>query len=141
MEQLVTFIQYVSDGHVHTKFLSIQNLLEHHKSANADAIVHMITQEIEKDNLQLTSLAGLASDGASVFTGSKNGVGVKLKKRQEEHIKEDSTGVMQHLFIYLFLLLLSSHYIHYITLHYITLHPHRVLHYYIHTNTRLATNT
>lgn len=94
-EQLVTFIQFVSDGHVHTNFLSIQNLLEHHKSANADAIVDMITQEIEKDNLKLTSLAGLASDGASVFTGSDNGVGVKLKKKQEEHMKEGSAGVMQ----------------------------------------------
>lgn len=96
-EQLVTFIQFVADGHVHTKFLSIQNLLEHHKSANADAIVDMITQEIEKDNLKLTSLAGLASDGASVFTGSNNGVGVKLKKKQEEHMKEGSAGVMQQL--------------------------------------------
>ena len=52
---------------------------------------------IEKDNLKLTSLAGLASDGASMFTGSKNGVGVKLKKKQEEHIKEGSAGVMQQL--------------------------------------------
>ena len=78
-EQLVTFIQFVSDNHVHAKFLSTQNLLEHHKSANADAIVDMITQGIEKDNLKLTSLAGLASDGASVFTGNNNGVGVKLK--------------------------------------------------------------
>ena len=96
-EQLVIFIQFVSDGHVHTRFLFIQNLLEHHKSANADAIVDMITQEIEKNNLKLTSLAGLASDGASVFTGSKNGVGVKLKKKQEEHMKEGSAGVMQQL--------------------------------------------
>lgn len=80
MEQLVTFIQYVSDARVHTKLLSIQNLLEHHKSSNADTIVDLITQEIEGDELQLTSLAGLASDGDSVFTGSKNGVGVKLKK-------------------------------------------------------------
>ena len=62
----------MSDGQVHTKFLSIQNLLEHCKSANADAIVDMMTQEIEKDNLQLTSLAGLASDGASMFTGRKH---------------------------------------------------------------------
>ena len=59
------------DGHAHTKFLSIQNLLEHHKSLNTDAIVDMITQEIEEDNLQLTS------DGASVLTGSNNGVGMK----------------------------------------------------------------
>ena len=35
----------MSDGHVHTKFLS-QNLLEHHKSANADALGDMITQAI-----------------------------------------------------------------------------------------------
>ena len=89
---VVTFIQYVPDGHAHTKFLSIQNLLEHHKSLNTDTIVDMITQEIEKDNLQLTSLAGLASDGASVLTGSNNGVG-KLKKNQEEHMKEGSAGV------------------------------------------------
>ena len=54
-------------------------------------------QEIEKDNLQLTSLAGLTSDGASVFTGSKNGVGIKLNKKQEEHVKGGSTGVMQQL--------------------------------------------
>ena len=72
-------------------------LLEHHKNANTDAIVDLITQEIEKDELQLTSPAGLASDGASVFSGSKNGVGVKLKKKQEEHIKEGGTSVMQQL--------------------------------------------
>lgn len=97
IEQLVTFVQYVADAQVHTKFLSIQNLLENHESANADAIVDVVTQEIEKNNLQWESLAGLASDGASVFTGNKNGVGVKLKQRQEEHMKEGSTGVMQQL--------------------------------------------
>ncbi|KAL9977704.1 hypothetical protein ACROYT_G015137 [Oculina patagonica] len=57
----------------------------------------MVTQEIEKNNLQWESLAGLASDGASVFTGNKNGVSVKLKQRQEEHMKEGSTGIMQQL--------------------------------------------
>ena len=48
IEQLVTFVQYVADAQVHTKFLSIQNLLENHESANADAIVDVVTQEIEK---------------------------------------------------------------------------------------------
>ena len=43
------------------------------------------------------SLAGLASDGASVFTGSKNGVGVKLRKKQEERIDEGRTSIMQQL--------------------------------------------
>jgi hypothetical protein len=86
-EQLVTFVQYVSsDVQVDTKFLSVRNLLEHHNSADADAIVDMLAQEIEEDKLQWASLAGLASDGASVFTGKRGGVGVKLKKKQEEHM-------------------------------------------------------
>lgn len=51
-EQLVTFVQYVSDAQVQTKFLSVQNLLEHHSSANSDAIVDMLTQEIDNDKLQ-----------------------------------------------------------------------------------------
>ena len=45
----------------------------------------------------MRSLAGLASEGASVFTDSKNGVGVKLRKKQEEHIEEGSTPIMQQL--------------------------------------------
>lgn len=86
-EQLVTFVQYVSsDVQVETKFLSVRNLPDHHESADADAIVDMLAQEIEEDKLQRTSLAGLASDGASVFTGNRGGVGVKLKKKQEEHM-------------------------------------------------------
>ena len=96
-EQLVTFVQYISDAQVHTKFLSVQNLLEHHSNANADAIVDMITQELDEDNLEWASLAGLASDGASVFTGSKNGVGVKLKKKKEEHMNDRRTPIMQQL--------------------------------------------
>ena len=63
-EQFLTFVQYASDAQVQTKFLSVQNLLEHHSSANSDAMV---------DKLQWGSFTGLASDGASVFTGSKNG--------------------------------------------------------------------
>ena len=96
-EQLVTFVQYVPDAQVQTKFLSVQNLLEHHSSANSDAIVDMLIQEIDNNELQWGSLAGLASDGASVFTGSKNGVGVKLRKKQQERIDEGKTSIMQQL--------------------------------------------
>ena len=86
-EHLVTFVQYVgSDVQVETKFLSLRNLRDHRESADADAIADILAQEIEEDKLQWTSLAGLASDGASVFTGKTGGVGVKLKKKQEEHM-------------------------------------------------------
>ena len=97
IEQLVTFVQYASsDVQVETKFLSVRNLLDHHESADADAIVDMLAQEIEEDKLQWTSLAGLASDGASVFMGKRGGVGVKLKKKQEEHMG-DRSPIMQQL--------------------------------------------
>ena len=47
-EQLVAFVQYVSSGvQVETKFLSVRNLLHHHESADADAIVDMLAQEME----------------------------------------------------------------------------------------------
>lgn len=89
-EQLITFVQYMSFGvEVDTKFLSVRDLLEHHESANADAIVDMLSQEIEEDKLQWASIAGLTSDGASVFTGKRGGVGVKLKKKREEHVGVD----------------------------------------------------
>ncbi|CAB3989780.1 zinc finger 862-like [Paramuricea clavata] len=98
-EQLVTFVQYVSsDVQVDTKFLSMRNLLEHHNSADADAIVDMLAQEIEEDKLQWASLAGLASDGTSVFTDKRGGVGVKLKKKQEEHMGGRSP-IMQQLWL------------------------------------------
>ena len=96
-EHLVTFVQYVgSDVQVETKFLSLRNLLDHHESADADAIVDMLAQEIEEDKLQWTSLAGLASDGASVFRGKRGVVGVNLKKKQEEHMG-DRSPIMQQL--------------------------------------------
>lgn len=62
----------------------MRNLIEHYESANA--IVDMLAQEIEEDKLQWASLPGLVSDGASVFTGKRGRVDVKLKKKQEKHI-------------------------------------------------------
>ena len=94
---MVTFVQHVSDAQVQTKCLSVQNLLEHHSSASSDAIVDMLTQEIDNDKLQWGSLAGLASYGASVFTSSKNEVGVKLTKKQDASIDKGRASIMQQL--------------------------------------------
>ena len=75
VEQLVTFIQFVANGNPEVKFLSIQNILEDSQSADASAITGKILQELEKDELPLEQLSGIASDGARVFTGTKDGVG------------------------------------------------------------------
>ena len=89
---MVIFVQYVSDAQVQTKFPSVQNLLEHHSGATSEAILDMLSQEIGNDKLLWGSLAGVPSDGASVFTGRKNGVRVKLRKKQQEFIDEGKTS-------------------------------------------------
>lgn len=57
----------------------------------------MLRKEIGNDKLEWGSLPCLASDGASVFTERKNGVRVKLRKKQQEHIDEGRTSILQQL--------------------------------------------
>jgi len=69
VEQLISFIQFANPetGAPEVHFLSIQNVLENSTSANVATIVKLLREEINK-------LSSLASDGASVMTGSRNGV-------------------------------------------------------------------
>ena len=76
MEQMITFIQFYDEhsSEVAVEFLSVDNLLEKHDSANAAAMFQTI-----QSNLQASKLIGLATDGASVMVGRKNGLAAKLK--------------------------------------------------------------
>lgn len=82
IEQLISFIQFANPetGAPEVHFLSIQNVLENSTSANAATIVKLITEELSKDDLDINRLSSLASDGASVMTGSHNGVAAKLQE-------------------------------------------------------------
>ena len=44
-------------------------------------IVNVITEELKRDKLDINKLRSFASDGASVMTGSRNGVAVKLREQ------------------------------------------------------------
>ena len=80
IEQLISFIQFANPetGAPEVHFLPIQNVLENSTSANAATIVKLITEELSKGDLDINRLSSLASDGASVMTGSHNGVAAKL---------------------------------------------------------------
>ena len=82
VEQLISFIQFANPetGAPEVHFLSIQNVLENSTSANAATIVKLIREELSKDGLEINKLSSLASDGASVMTGSRNGMAAKLRE-------------------------------------------------------------
>ena len=44
-------------------------------------ILSVITEELKRDKLDINKLSSFASDGASVMTGSQNGVAAKLREQ------------------------------------------------------------
>lgn len=81
MEQMITFIQFYDEGssEVTIEFLSVDNLLDKHDSANAVAMFETIQSNLQACTLSTDKLIGLATDGASVMVGRKNGLAAKLK--------------------------------------------------------------
>lgn len=80
--QLITFVQYFDSdsGTVETKFLSVQDVLEEHHSANAQAIYDLVKKELQLSQPDIEDLMGLATDGAAVMVGTREEVASKLKR-------------------------------------------------------------
>ena len=81
MSQLVTFIQYFDEntGTIETIFVSVQNVLSQHESANSEALYQLIVKELNDDDLEMSKLIGFVSDGAAVVVGCRGGVATKLR--------------------------------------------------------------
>ena len=81
-EQLISFMQFVDHefGNAKIKFLAVDNVLEEFDSANADSIKTTIIKQISNSKLEVNRLLGLATDGASVMTGKRNGVAALLRR-------------------------------------------------------------
>ncbi|XP_060569569.1 zinc finger MYM-type protein 6-like, partial [Ruditapes philippinarum] len=80
MEQLLIYVGYVdAQGDSHFQFLDCKDVLENSHSANAATITEVIVQELSSCHLSTDNLCGFGSDGASVMTGPKNGVGSRLQ--------------------------------------------------------------
>lgn len=79
--QLITFIQFFDEdpGCVKTAFLSIQDVLQSHQGATAEAICQTLVDELKMSGLKTEKLMGFASDGAATMVGVRNGVASKLK--------------------------------------------------------------
>lgn len=80
--QLITFVQYfdTESGTVETKFLSAQDVLKEHDAANAQAIYDLLKEELLSSQLDIKDMMGLATDGASVMVGIREGLASKLKR-------------------------------------------------------------
>lgn len=67
MEQMIRFIHFYDEGssEVTVEFLSVDNLLDKHDSANAAAMFETIQSNLQACTLSTDKLIGLATDGAS----------------------------------------------------------------------------
>ena len=80
IEQLLIYVGYVDEaGETHFDFIEVKDCLASSDSANAETITQLITEELKESGLPLEHACGFGSDGASVMTGARNGVGARLQ--------------------------------------------------------------
>lgn len=90
MEQMVTFVSYIDPltSQREVKFLFIEDVLDDPEAdgANAGVLVKVLLTQVEDSELKIENLMSLASDGASVKTGQRNGLAAKLKSMNSKII-------------------------------------------------------
>lgn len=75
-KKLILYVRYVKDGKMTTELVGNSRIPD----GTADSIVTHVKEKVRDLGLDLRNAVGLGSDGASVMTGVKNGVGVQLLK-------------------------------------------------------------
>lgn len=75
-QKLIMYVRFLTDGDVCTRFLQIMDL----PSGKADDIFEVIMKELKTKQLPLEKLIGMATDGASVMKGERNGITAKMKR-------------------------------------------------------------
>ncbi|XP_070549146.1 zinc finger protein 862-like [Ptychodera flava] len=74
---LMIYIRYVdSVGHIKSNFLSVEKL----SGCDAESIYDAVVSTVNSKGLDLNNLVALATDGATVMTGTKSGVATRFKK-------------------------------------------------------------
>ena len=83
MEQMFTFVSYINPltSRQEVKFLFIEDVLNDPEAdgANAGVLLKVLLKQLEDSELKIENLMSLASDGASIMTGQRNGLAAKLK--------------------------------------------------------------
>ena len=78
VKEMVIYGRYVRSGKVATTFLNICEL----PNGTADTIETTLLAYMDKNNLSVSKMMGLGTDGAAVMTGKRNGVAARFKRRQ-----------------------------------------------------------
>ena len=81
LEQTLTFVQYFHSGNVNVRFLTIDNLLAESTSANAATMLAVLEQRFQQLGIEVSKIASIASDGASVMMGKTGGLAAKLRDK------------------------------------------------------------
>ena len=78
VNEMVIYARYVQSGKVATTFLNICEL----PNGTADTIETTLLAYMDENNLSVSKMMGLGTDGAAVMTGKRNGVAARFKRRQ-----------------------------------------------------------
>ena len=81
LEQMLTFVQYVHNGKVNARFLTIDNLLAESTSANAATMLAVLEQRFQQLGIEMSKIVSLASDSTSVMMGKTGGLAAKLRDK------------------------------------------------------------
>ena len=76
-QNLMIYVRAVIDGRVESHFLTLKRL---NHGATAEEIYNAVLEVLEKKDLNLNSLIGIGTDGASVMCGKKSGLVTRLKE-------------------------------------------------------------
>ena len=77
-KRLLVYIQYFNNSELITKLLENIEILT--AKADAETITNLVLSELRRKGIDIRNLVGVGTDGASVMTGRKNGVVVRLKE-------------------------------------------------------------
>ena len=82
--QVITFVQFFNKamGKTDTAFLGIQDILEEHDAPDAMTIKEKLEHLLQENNLNVESVAAMATDGAKLMTGRNEGVVAKLRRKK-----------------------------------------------------------
>ena len=76
-QTLIIYVRFVSNGEVTTLFVELAKLA----GGTTEQIVDSLLEVMETRHLPMEKLFGIATDGASVMTGTRSGVKTRMKGR------------------------------------------------------------
>ena len=77
------YIKYIKNSEAQVSYVGNRKITD----CTAEGIKVSVLDFLSEKGLEVTSLLGLGTDGASVMVGCRNGLGVKLKQHSEHLVQ------------------------------------------------------